>query len=164
MAMMTSLLTVLNTQLSEAFLPGYPKLRPTVPYAEITSKRMGKTLNACEISHRKDWKMGEKNTYPILLVLDVLRLGDADDKQSQKDIPQIEGQLFAQMCTDIRRGRSVVVVLLIAGINAQGLFFVDIRSTNRNRDGEDGDVHHDCDPSAWAIHHQESFHSPMYET
>ena len=44
MAMMTSLLTVVNSAEKEALIPGYPSERPTVPYADTISNRHVKVV------------------------------------------------------------------------------------------------------------------------
>jgi len=53
MAMMTNLPTTLNLPERDGLNPGYPKLSPTVPYAETTSKRTENTVNACETGKYK---------------------------------------------------------------------------------------------------------------
>lgn len=75
-------------------------------------------------------------------ILNMGTLSDADDEEAEENVPQIEGQLFPQMCTD-EGGLCAVLRFVAIGIDTETGLFVDVGFTHRNGNGEDGNVHHD---------------------
>lgn len=97
MAMMTSLLNVVNAPEREQLSPGYPKLRPTVPlenckpdnleetsararytyYALTTSKNTPNAVKAFGTLENK-WLARSRGSYVIIRICDTLSLCNAD--------------------------------------------------------------------------------------
>lgn len=75
--------------------------------------------------------------------LDAVAFRDGDYEEAEENVPQIERQLSSQMGTNVRGLFFVGVFFCGGAVDAEGLLFVDVGSTDGNGDGEDGDVHHD---------------------
>lgn len=73
---------------------------------------------------------------------DAVRLSDADAEDAQKDIPQIESKLFADMREDVRPPVGFVDAGVV-GIYPQGALLVCVRGAHADGDREDSNVHHD---------------------
>lgn len=67
-------------------------------------------------------------------------LHDGDDEEAQEHVPQIEGQLSTHVGTEVA---ILDALILVVGVDAEGLLLVDVGLTHRDGDREHGDVHHD---------------------
>ncbi|KND94774.1 hypothetical protein TOPH_00616 [Tolypocladium ophioglossoides CBS 100239] len=76
--------------------------------------------------------------------LDLPSLTDGEDKEAQENVPQVERELPPQVASDIVQSTSIGVVLqVLVVVHAERLFLVNVSSSDRDGDGEDGNVHHD---------------------
>ncbi|KAL8680070.1 MAG: hypothetical protein Q9186_003709 [Xanthomendoza sp. 1 TL-2023] len=76
----------------------------------------------------------------LIRILKVFPLGNCDDEKTQEDVPQIERQLSPEMGPDVARLVGVLIILPSIGIDAKRFLLVHIGATNRDGDGEDGDI------------------------
>ena len=82
-----------------------------------------------------------ERVYRIVGIHDTLRLGNTQDEDAQKDIPQVEGQLVLHVRKHVP-GPTVLVEVVDSLIHTDRAFFVDIGGANADGDRKDGDVHH----------------------
>lgn len=73
---------------------------------------------------------------------DAIRLSDTDAEDPQKDIPQIEGELVADMREHVRPPVGFVDAGVV-GVYPQGALLVCVGSAHADGNREDSDVHHD---------------------
>lgn len=80
-------------------------------------------------------------TYVFVGIRKVLALRNANDEQSQKDVPQVKGELLSEMNAHVGRP-STIIHLVVASIESERLFLIDVGAADADGNREDGDVHH----------------------
>ena len=84
---------------------------------------------------------GEESKGWIILVRDLVCLGDRNAENPQENVPQIEAELVLNMCKYVRCTLGLVGVG-VREIDTQRLLFVRVGRADRDSDGENRDVHH----------------------
>ena len=144
----------------DALLFGYPKLKPTVPLptSQIPKhqylfqgyslsrnhlKQNGKSRERLELISICTTTTQVGNTHIILGVLDTGPLRYCNNKETQKDIPQIKRQLLPQMGSHKRCLFAVVFVIRI-GVDTERAFLVYVGPSDTDSNWEYRNIHHDC--------------------